>query len=92
MRFFDHSRSTAIVVTLLLTSFSAVGQTQQPSPDEATEVPKTGAITGRVLNESGQPLPNAAVLIRAFGSAGQGRGVTTDREGAFKVSGIRVIG
>lgn len=74
---------------LLLTSLSAVGQTKQaPSPDESTEVPKTGAITGRVLNESGQALPNAAVFIRGFGSAGQGRGATTDREGAFQVTGL----
>jgi hypothetical protein len=90
MRSFDHTRrTTTIVVMLLLTSLSAFGQTQQrSSPDESTEVPKTGAITGRVLNESGQPLANAAVSIRAFGSMGEGRGTTTDRDGTFQVGGL----
>ncbi len=89
MRSFDHTRITAVVAMVILTSLSAVGQAQQPSStDEATEVPKTGAITGRVLNESGQPLPNAVVSIRAFGLLGQGRGATTDREGNFQVNGL----
>ena len=74
---------------LLLASLSAVGQTKQASStDESGEVPKTGAITGRVVNESGQPLPNTAVSIRAFGSVGPGRGATNDSEGAFQVTGL----
>lgn len=89
MRSVDHTRRPGIVVMLLLTSLSAVGQTQQPSStDEASEVATTGAITGRVVNENGQPLPNAAVFIRAFGSTGQGRGTTTDNEGTFQSSGL----
>lgn len=87
MRLFDYSASTAVVM-ILLTSLPALAQTPQPLPDEATEAAKTGAITGKVVNESGQPLPDAMVLIRAFGSVGPGRGVTTDREGTFQVSGL----
>jgi hypothetical protein len=89
MKSFDHSRCIAIVLMLLLASLSVFGQTKQASStDESSEVPKTGAITGRVVNESGQPLPNAAVLIRAFGVTGPGRTATTDSEGAFQVTGL----
>lgn len=88
MRSIDHTRRTGLVVMLLLTSLSAVGQTQQPSSDEGNEIPTSGAITGRVINENGQPLPNALVIIRPFGLPGQGRATTTDREGAFQSSGL----
>src|SRR6185295_1924217 len=89
MRSFDYSRCIAIVVMLLLASLSVVGQTKlASSTDESSEAPKIGAITGKVLNESGQPLPNTAVSIRAFGSVGPGRVATTDSEGAFQVTGL----
>ncbi len=89
MRSVDHTRRIVIVVGLLLTSLSAVGRSQQSSAaDEATEVPATGSITGRVLNENGQPLPNASVSIRAYGSAASGRSTTTDRNGTFQASGL----
>lgn len=89
MRSPDHTRRTGIILILLLTSLSATGQTQQPSStDEAAEIANTGAISGRVVNENAQPLPNAAVSIRAVGSMGQNRAVTTDREGTFEFSGL----
>jgi len=49
---------------------------------------KSGSITGRVVNESGQPLANAAVSVRAFGSVGPGNVTTTDAEGNFQVAGL----
>ena len=83
----DHARSITIGGVLIVTSFTLVGQTRQRF-EEPTERAKTGTITGRVLNESGQPLVNAAVLVRAFGSAGQGHSVSTDQDGTFQVSGL----
>lgn len=78
-----------MIFVLLLTSLSATAQTQQPPlTDEATEVPNTVAITGRVINENGQPLHNAVVVIRAFGLGGQARGATTDRDGTFQFDGL----
>lgn len=90
MRSIHPTRCTAIVVALLLLTFySAQGQSQRSSlPDEAPEVATTGSITGRVINENGQPLPNAAVSIRSYGSLGPPRAINTDREGAFQASGL----
>lgn len=74
---------------MLIAWLSAPGQSQKPSSvDEVGEVANTGAITGTVLNENGQPLPNATVFIRAVGSVNQSRGVTTDSEGTFQLSGL----
>src|SRR5258705_5841469 len=88
MRSLTHTRRACIVVILLLTSLSAVGQTQKPSSEETTEVSKIGAITGSVVNENGQPLPDASVSIRAFNSVGPGGGVITDRGGTFQLDGL----
>lgn len=82
-------RHIVILFTLVLPSFSATGQIQQsPVTDEETQVMDTGAISGSVVNENGQPLPNALVFIRALGSLKQVRSVTTDREGRFRLSGL----
>jgi hypothetical protein len=50
----------------------------------------SGSIKGRVVNESGQPLPNVRVLVRAVGAplTQEGATATTDREGKFEVSGL----
>lgn len=89
MRSVDHIRPIRIVVVVLLTSLSGVGQSQRSaSADEATDGPRTGAITGKVINENGQPLPDAGVSIRAFGLGGQGLMTTTDQDGTFKASGL----
>ncbi len=78
-----------IVVLLLLTSLSTLGQNQQSSAvDEAAEVPTTGAIRGKVINENGQALPDAAVSIRAYGSSGPGQIINTKRDGTFEANGL----
>lgn len=66
----------------------AAGVTAQSQPDESQTAPATGAITGQVLTETGQPLAGAAVSVRAYGGTGQGRSTTTDAEGNFQVSGL----
>lgn len=82
-------RSNGLILVLLLICLPTIGQTQQPSdPDEGTEPGNTGAITGKVVNESGQPLPEALVSVRPFASVRQARATTTDREGAFRLSGL----
>lgn len=53
--------------------------------DETT--PRTGEITGRVLNESGQPVPHALVFVTGQGSMGQ-RTTTSDEAGNFVVAGL----
>ena len=73
--------SRLIVLTLLLaTSLSVFGQGSQ-----------TGTITGRVVNESGQPLPNATVTVQAMGSLQHAQAATTDREGKFQFSNLEPL-
>jgi Carboxypeptidase regulatory-like domain len=85
----NYIRRTGIILTLLLIWLPAFGQTQQqPEPDEGAEIGNTGTISGKVVNESGQPLPEALVVVRPFVSGNQGRATTTDREGAFRLSGL----
>src|SRR5215216_987972 len=67
-----------VVAFLLLTSVSAFAQGSQ-----------SGTITGRVVNESGQPLPNAKVTVLAVSSSQETEGAVTDREGKFEVSGLQ---
>lgn len=66
-------------VVLLLISLVVIAQ---------TEASKTDSIRGRVVNESGQPLPNARVsVVPVQGGRERGR-TTTDRQGTFKVTGL----
>jgi hypothetical protein len=67
---------------LVMLSLGAAGQTG--------EVIKTSSITGRVVNESGQPLPNASVSAQAVGSRERSE-TATDREGVFKLSGLKPV-
>jgi hypothetical protein len=77
--------STA-VLTMAACSF-AYGQQPSPSPADEKQDNKTGTISGRVVNEGGQPLPNAAVFVRGV-SSGQGRNTSTAADGSFQVSGL----
>lgn len=89
MRSVETIRLIGTIVALLLTSLSTPGQNQQSSgADEPAEAPATGAIRGKVINETGQALPDAAVSIRAYGSSGPGQMITTGRDGTFEVSGL----
>jgi Carboxypeptidase regulatory-like domain len=75
-----------LCLIVALASVSVVGQSTSPSP--AAQPAKSGAITGRVVNEKGQPLANARVSIRAFGSMNPGQSVSTDQDGRFEVTGL----
>lgn len=78
------------IVTLVLTATCAIGQTQQPADrNDGSETRKAGTITGRVINENGQPLSNVSVWVRDATRPDPGQNVTTDRDGAFKVSGLQ---
>ena len=76
--------AAGVFAILLLCWLPAIAQT---SPTQAT---KPGTISGRVINESGRPLPNAGVLLRRLGSMEPGSiTTTTDREGKFEVNGLQ---
>jgi carboxypeptidase family protein len=50
--------------------------------------PLTGAISGRVVTEDGQPVPRAAVSITASGKTDRRVSVNTDEEGNFRAEGL----
>jgi hypothetical protein len=77
------------VLIVIASAFCFAAQAQQRPPlDEKAEETKTGSISGRVVGESGQPLPYAAVYVRSYGSGVQNRATTTDGEGSFQISGL----
>ena len=60
----------------------------QSPGDETTAAPTTGAITGRVISDAGQPVPGATVSLRGSSPFFQPRMAATDNEGNFQVSGL----
>ncbi|HYJ87952.1 MAG TPA: carboxypeptidase-like regulatory domain-containing protein, partial [Pyrinomonadaceae bacterium] len=82
----DYSRLLPVLLALLcVTTIRAVAQAQR---DETPTPTTTGAITGRVVNENGQPLPNVSVSLRGSQPLFQPRTTTTDNEGNFQVLGL----
>jgi len=80
-------RTIPIMLTLVLSSLCAVAQAQQPAVK--TDRPSTGAITGRVVDENGQPVINATVYIRPATITPSGyQPVPTDRDGAFQINDL----
>jgi hypothetical protein len=77
---------TSVAAACLIGSIVTCSHAQQPNtqPDE----PKTGSISGRVVNESGQPLAGAAVFVRGAGPSIIGRTTTSNIEGNFQVNGL----
>ena len=65
------------ILVLLLLCIAANAQ-------EAT----TGTISGRVVNESGQPLAGASLFVRTVNSGLTARATATDAEGNFRVNGL----
>ena len=72
-------------LVMALASQSVVGQV---SSLPAAQPSKVGKISGRVVNEKGQPFPNAKVHIRAVGSFDATQTATTDQDGKFEVNGL----
>jgi hypothetical protein len=74
-----------LTITLVITFTAVAAQSQA---DESTaDTAKTGTISGLIVNESGQPMANAMVVVRGY-SGGQPRTTTSDSEGSFRVSGL----
>ena len=94
IRIRSHHPTAGALLILLLASAGATAQLVQlprtrAVPATAKVETKTGNITGRVVNESGQPLVNASVWVRPDTSEGLPvTNTTTNREGVFSYSGL----
>ena len=71
---------------LLITVSSIV--TAQAQSDESTTATRTGTISGQAVSDSGQPMANVLVSVRAYGAGGQGRTTTTESDGTFQISSL----
>lgn len=81
-------RSFGALLILLLASLCANAQSS-PQPATAKVGSKSGIITGRVVNENGEPYVNIDVLVRPDTPEGVPVShAATNREGVFKVSGL----
>jgi hypothetical protein len=72
-------------ILLLVLSLSVVVQAQEPAANK--QKLESDTINGRVVSESGSPVPNALVHVRTF-NAPNAYTATTDRDGSFQVSGL----
>lgn len=80
-------RSAGAFLILLFASFCVCAQPAEPATVNVNT--KTGVISGRVVNENGEPLVNARVWMQPDTPQGvPGTPVTTNREGVFKLSGL----
>lgn len=76
-----------LAFTAIITLTGSVAA-QSQADETQTDLPKTGTITGRVVNENGQPLPNVTIFVRGSNPLMQAPIATTDSEGNFQVRGL----
>lgn len=86
------SRAIAITFIVLLCSLCVLAQTppQAAATSEPAGPPNTGSITGRAVDENGQPLKDVTVQIGATGSNDY-QIISTNREGQFQVNGLAAM-
>jgi hypothetical protein len=75
------------VATLLVFSNCVFAQ----EDESKNAAPRTGAISGRVVNENGQPLSHAAIFVGAPMDPLRARTTATDEGGNFQVSGLDAL-
>ncbi len=75
------------LIVIVLASVLTAAQTQRP----VAETSKSGSITGKVVNERGEPLPNARVSVKAVGAARSTAATITESDGTFRVDGLEPV-
>ena len=85
-------RGAGSLLLLFLISLSSLGQASSSSVTIVGPTPParsgSGKIKGRVVNESGQPLPNVTVYVSKFDSFRVDESVVSDRDGNFELTGL----
>lgn len=59
--------------------------------ESKSTTPRTGVISGRVVNENGQPVPHATVFVGSPIEPAQSRTISSDDSGNFQVSGLDAL-
>ena len=80
--------STARLYQTLCVVTSIIVMCFGSSAQQSSEEVKTGTISGRVVNENGQPLVGATVSISQAGTVSSGRSTISNLEGKFQVNGL----
>jgi hypothetical protein len=75
-----------LVIVAIVFAVSLLTTAQEDESKNAA--PRTGAITGRVVSDTGQPIPHATVFVGAPMNQVQSRISMTDDNGEFQVDGL----
>jgi hypothetical protein len=75
------------LLVLLIGVLASSGISAQQPRDERADDRTSGTISGRVVSETGQPISNAVIYVRALNST-QSRTTTTSADGTFVVRGL----
>jgi hypothetical protein len=79
-----------LITSLAIALGCATRVCAQTAPnDQSSDKTDKGAITGRVVNENGEPIANVQVSVSGY--SGQGRVATTDAEGRFQVTELTAV-
>jgi len=82
-----NTNNVVVLAILLVASTCTVAQVQSTNPIRS----KTGAITGTVVTDNGQPLENVVIYVRTFSSLRPVQMALTDHEGKFEVNGLEPL-
>ena len=74
------------VILLMVVVAMGTGVRAQTPPAKSDDT--TGTISGRVVNDNGQPLAGASLFVRAMNSFSTPRNTTTDADGNFRLTGL----
>jgi Carboxypeptidase regulatory-like domain len=75
------------IATILAVSPNVVAQ----EDESKNALARTGVISGRVVNENGQPVSHAAIFVSSPTDLTQARAISTDDNGNFQVSGLDAL-
>jgi len=74
------------IATILVVSQNVVAQEESKNASA-----RTGAISGRVVNENGQPVSHAAIFVGSPTDSTQARATSTDDNGNFQLSSLDAL-
>jgi hypothetical protein len=88
------SKTIGVIFIIALAGLCVPGQTPQPTASpESSGPPGVGTISGQVVDENEQPVPNATVFISAIRSTSRNSSQTviTNRNGEFLIKGLQPL-